>query len=228
VSETSSAGSHRSDERQLKVFLGLPAETRRLLLRDTVRCTFPPHQEISHDDADVPVVGVILAGLTRAYLRGPDGREQTVRYLRSGDLIGAPVLFGGPASICVECLSAVAVARLTPVAVQQLMRHDPLLATTLARELLREHLATVEQLHMATFFPVRQRVARHLIMRAQAEGSVLDLTQKDLARTVGSVREVVGRTMQDLERTGAVSRRADGRLEIDLAALEVAAAGRRQ
>jgi hypothetical protein len=34
--------------------------------------------------------------------------------------------------------------------------------------------------------------------------------------------------MQELERTGAVQRRPDGRLEIDLVALEAAAHGRRQ
>jgi len=37
---------------------------------------------------------------------------------------------------------------------------------------------------------------------------------------MGSVREVVGRTMQEFERIGAVRRRADGSMELDLDALE--------
>jgi hypothetical protein len=45
-------------------------------------------------------------------------------------------------------------------------------------------------------------------------------TQRDIARTVRSVREVVGRTMQEFERLGAVRRRTDGNLELNLHTLE--------
>jgi CRP/FNR family transcriptional regulator len=100
------------------------------------------------------------------------------------------------------------------------MRADPAVAAAVAAELADDYAALTQELALASFRSVRERVAHQLLLRAGAEGPVLDVTQRDIARTVGSVREVVGRTMQEFERLGAVRRRSDGNLELNLRTLE--------
>src|SRR5262245_47653849 len=45
-------------------------------------------------EADAERMAVILGGLLRVYMHASDGRQVTVRYVRTGDLLGVPALIG--------------------------------------------------------------------------------------------------------------------------------------
>jgi CRP/FNR family transcriptional regulator len=69
---------------------------------------------------------------------------------------------------------------------------------------LRMLLATVEEL---SFYQVTNRLARliHKLPTEQLQGSKEGrLTQDDLAARLGTVREVVARSLKELERSGAI------------------------
>src|SRR4051794_10386486 len=47
---------------------------------------------------------LVVAGLLRVYMSSPEGRHVTVRYARAGDVLGIPVLVGGPVHVNVATL----------------------------------------------------------------------------------------------------------------------------
>jgi len=202
-----------------RLFRKLPMKTQRELLRDAVHERYAAGDALDVDGTGTPITGIVTIGVVRTYLRDNTDRQQTIRYLGSGELVGAANLYGRPVSPA-ECLSDVQLVRLMPDTVREIMRADAAVAIALAQIILDNHAAALEELAMASFSNVRARVAHQLLLRAHVEGPVLDLTQRDLALTMGSVREVVGRAMQEFERIGAVRRRADGSMELDLDALE--------
>lgn len=89
---------------------------------------------------------------------------------------------------------------------------------------LRSFTELVEQISLQT---VQQRIARYLYMTAREEGVETpdglviprSITQQDLAALVGSVREVVSRTMRVMEEDGVVEIRRKEILVRDAAAL---------
>ena len=61
-----------------------------------------------YTEADAERLAVMMHGLLRVYMHAGDGRQVTVRYVRAGDLLGAPALIGGPAPVFVQAVRQVA------------------------------------------------------------------------------------------------------------------------
>ena len=207
-----------------KLFRDLSAEAQREILRDAVNERYAAGDPLEEDVSGAPISGIITSGLVRTYLRDGNTRQQTIRYLGVGDLVGAANLLGRPIPPA-ECLSDVRLMRLTPASIGPLLQADASVALAVTQAILDNYEAALEELALTSFRSVRERVAHQLLLRARVGGPVLDMTQRDIALSVGSVREVVGRAMHDFERTGAVRRRDDGTLELDLDALEEIKAG---
>ncbi|GIW16922.1 MAG: Crp/Fnr family transcriptional regulator [Tepidiforma sp.] len=163
-----------------------------------------------------PCAGFYLVrrGTLRLFRTAPDGREQTLRIVGPGETFGeVPVFDGGPNAASVEALEE-AVVVLVPAAVAQvLVERYPAVARALLRHLavrLRAFNELVEQLSLQT---VQQRLARYLYTEARetgqltAEGVVIArrLSGQDLASLVGSVREVVARSLRALEDEGVIA-----------------------
>jgi CRP-like cAMP-binding protein len=193
----------------------LSAETRGKLFRGALESRLAPGEVLNHPQRTPTIVGLVLEGLLRNYVVGPRDREQSAGYLGEGDLVGASHLLGGTAAVGTQALTVVRFVRLSTDAVRQLMATDPTLALAIGAELARDHRAATEELAETAFRKIRDRVAHHLLMRAEMQGEVLSITHRDLAVCVGSVREVVGRSLHDLEAADAVRRTEDGQLVVD-------------
>jgi CRP/FNR family cyclic AMP-dependent transcriptional regulator len=208
-----------------KLLRSLPADTQRELLLGASNHQFTAGEQIPGGAPGSAYTGIVSSGLVRTYLEEGE-RQQTIRYLGAGRLLGAAQFYGRPVPQA-QCITDVRFVRLEPDAVRQLMRVNCGVAMAVADELVDDFDAATQELALTSFHGIRERVAHQLLLRALVVGPILDITQRDIARTVGSVREVVGRTMQEFERRGAVRRLQDGNLELDLDALEEIRASRR-
>ena len=171
-----------------------------------------------YSEADAERLAVIVRGLLRVYMHASDGRQVTVRYVRPGDLLGAPALVGGPAPVFVQAVTAGSAFFFDVARVKRAACADPAVAWALATESVHRLYDALEELAGHAFATVRQRVARHLLDLAAARpASVGRLTalvsQQDLANSVGSVREVVARVLREL-RAERIVRTSPGRVEI--------------
>ena len=206
----------------------IPADARRLLL-DDARTIRADAAEVIFAATDQPRVGVLLVGRARRYIAAGDGRQVTTGYLGPGDLVGNGALFG-IGLLAVGALSTCVVAEFQ---VDRFVRltHDDRSTGLAYREattaLVRDgHIG----LALTAFGTMRERVAHHLVALAADEpgtvAPVITLTQQRLADCVGTVREVIARTLREFRAEGLVTT-ADRRVEVlDAARLARVAAGR--
>ena len=173
---------------------------------------------IVYIEAEAEVFGIVTRGLFRVYMHTSDGRPVTVRYARSGALLGTPALVGGPAPVFVQALPASGLYVMDVARAKRLAAEDAAVAWAFAEESALRLYEALEELAGNTFATVRQRVVRHLLdlaaSRPANDGSLIALVnQQDLANSVGSVREVIARVLREL-RAASLVRTAPGRVEI--------------
>jgi CRP/FNR family transcriptional regulator len=214
---------HQAREALAGSFLAaFPDGARDRLLADAVRLDLPAGS-IVYRETDQPRAGLVVAGLLRVYVASPEGRQVTVRYARSGDVLGVAVTVGGPVPVGVQALTDSTLLLLNVHSIEELGKADPRVAWAIAEELARRLYDTLDELAGNVFGSVRQRVIRHLLdlaaERQRGQALVVSVSQQEIADAVGSVREVVARTLRDLRAEGLVGMSPDGIRLIDPAGL---------
>ena len=174
-------------------------------------------------------IALIGTGVVRVFVTTRLGRQLTIGYARTGDLIGlAPAL----AHTDEWQAEAIIDTTLTLLSVEQLHRateRSPELAWAVA-----EHLATLatDALHAIADEagqPTTVRIARHLRqVSLQGVGGrlVAHVSHQRLADAAGTAREVVSRELNALRRDGVITTAAGSVTIIDEGRLAEIAAGR--
>lgn len=187
--------------------------------------TFRPGDYILHEDEDPQGLFFVQRGRVRLSRTAPDGREQVLDMVRSGEHFNAVPLFDDRPNIATaRAMSAVECLVLPRAALHTLIARHPDLAVALLREMsdqLRELVVLVEDL---AFRSVRERLARQLLHEAE-EGAAA-ITQQELAERTGTVREIAGRALRQLQREGLVQLRRGQVLVLDRDGLAEAAGER--
>jgi CRP-like cAMP-binding protein len=197
----------------------------------------------SAEYADIKFLALIADGLVRTYIRSDSGRQVTIRYAWPGDVVGAPAVvmasFGdqrahdlwriyGGHGLHAEALRHTRVLEIVPARFLELAQTDASVASALARSVAHLHLEGEQILADGLFLSIRARVARHLMDLAVSRDGELVVVEghQEIAEAVGSVREVVSRTLVRLRDDGIVDRRDGETVLLDPAALhEIAAEG---
>lgn len=164
-----------------------------------------------------PHVELVVTGVVRNFVAAPDGRSLTIRYVRPGALLGVVSVFATgyvmPASL--QALTDARLLVLRPQSVARLAEADPAVGMAMLHELSDRVLAFVREIPASALTTVRQRLARHLMdlasERQHDRDLVAPITQQGLADAIGTVREVVVRTLRELRADGLVE---TGRNEI--------------
>ena len=163
-----------------------------------------------HHAGDQPRAFIVERGLMRVFWSSPEGRQATVGYSSTGELIGATTIMGhqwGGASV-------------QAIVDTKLLQLDVAYAqTAAAAELdfclaIANHLAAVARnafrlVTVRSIGTITQRLAYDLLDRAcqrqLATGRLeTSATHADLADAIGSSREVVSRAIRDLRASGIV------------------------
>jgi CRP/FNR family cyclic AMP-dependent transcriptional regulator len=207
----------------------LPSEVLDELLDGAVRVTVPAgaiaHRALEEDQ----YLELVITGVIRVFVTAPDGRTMTIRYCRSGELLGATSLFSDeftePATK--QALVDTQLLMLSPAKVRALAQRDLRVAGALLVELSERVRTFVNEIPGTAFATVRQRVARqlldlvstHQIDSGPSDELAVRITQQDLAAAVGTVREVVVRALRQLRDAGAVRTERDRIVLLDPAHL---------
>jgi CRP-like cAMP-binding protein len=174
---------------------------------------------------DGSVLAVIVSGLLRLYAASPSGRQVTIHYLSSGDLLGVPSAMA-PRPIVglglnLRAMTATHLVCFPPERFRDLVGRDAEVALAVCEKIVDDMLVGQRLLVENVFLPVRQRVARHLLDLAIREDGELIVyaTQQDLADAIGSVREVVSRAVMHFRDRGLLRRVPRGLVVCDPAGL---------
>ncbi len=156
------------------------------------------------------LIYLIVDGLARIFVSSVAGREMTVRYAARGELVGLPVLAAGRHNlgVAVKVVMDTRCVSLSVSSLSRLAATEVGVAWPIARYI-AETLHRSEQLWSNNVFQqVPPRVAYHLLELSTREdgGLVVHATQDEVARAVGSVREVVARTLGDFAHQALIER----------------------
>jgi CRP/FNR family cyclic AMP-dependent transcriptional regulator len=167
----------------------------------------------------------IVHGQVRIYRLSPEGREQVLKRLGPGEAFNlVPVLDGAPNPSSVMAWTDVAVYVIERGHFLRMVREHPPLAVAVLADFatkLRHMTALVEDLSLRT---VGARLAKLLLTQAaEEEATPRRMTQQEMAAQLGTVREVVGRALADLEREGLIRMERHRIVIVDRSGLEAKA-----
>jgi CRP-like cAMP-binding protein len=209
-------------------FLGrLPERTWRQLFDRAHQIDAPAKTVLYPETEQVPTAHLVLIldGLVRVYRTSRSGREVTIRYARRGDILGLPSVVAQVSPAAAQAVIPTRVVAMSAQALRARAQRDSQLAWAMAEEMAGSLFNIQERLAHNVFAPVRSRVARYLLDVATQEGDgyVAAASYEDIAGAIGTVREVVARTLAALRDEGLTRRTENGIALTDLDALRNAA-----
>lgn len=156
---------------------------------------------------------VIVSGEIRSIRQSPSGREQVLSTEGPGAILAAvPVLNGGRFYSTMIADSASEVLCIEKHHVHELCREHTELLLNLAKLLAHKVRQYAELIETLALRNVEQRIAQYLLTIAQNKGVrvgegclvELTLTHNEIATRLGSVREVVSRTLTHLQTSNLI------------------------
>ena len=171
----------------------------------------------------------IIAGMVEVYRTAIDGRAHTLRVLRVGDSFNlVPALMKKEKNLSnVRCLEQTDLLVVDRHDLQTILVRYPKFAVRVLQDLAVRLAGMTGLAGELALHTVRQRTAAFLMR--EAENVSIEKgwhwTQDDMARQIGTVRDVIGRTLRDFEEKGFIRRDRGNISLIDREGLERTADG---
>lgn len=201
----------------------LPEPTLRDLEAITVPLTRPAGTNLLIEGEPAEAMYVVATGYVKVSRVANSGREQVLAVVGPGGHFNTVAIFdGGACPANADALSAVALLALPRVALLNVMELHPPLMRAFLRELagsLRHMVKLVDTLALHT---VQGRLAGLLIDQAEAAARgepTPPMTQAEMASRLGTVREMIGRTLKGFEAQGLIRLERGAILVLDWAGL---------
>ena len=156
---------------------------------------------------------IIESGSVKLYRVSPQGRQYIIAVLTEGATCNeVPAFDGGTNPVNVEALETSRAWVVDAHALRELVKANPEFALKILSKFGQNLRNLVGKVSEMAFYQVTHRLAR-LINEMPAEESRPHFTQEQLAARLGTVREVVSRSLKELEKSGAI-RIEDRRIQI--------------
>lgn len=156
---------------------------------------------------------IIESGSVKLYRISPYGRQYIIAVLTEGATCNeVPAFDGGMNPVNVEALETTRVWVVDAHLLRELVKANPEFALKVLSKFGQNLRNLVGKVSEMAFYQVTHRLAR-LITEMPAEESRPHWTQEQLAARLGTVREVVSRSLRELEKSGAI-RMEDRRIQI--------------
>jgi CRP/FNR family transcriptional regulator, cyclic AMP receptor protein len=162
-----------------------------------------------HLGGDQGTVIAVLDGMCRVFLRAPSGRQLTLRYPRSGGLVGLPSVLVDWRGWDAEAVTPVSYAAIPAERIRCLMHDNAQFLFAVAEEISSMAADSIAMLANASAESMSTRVATHLLQLASEPGAggkpTAHVTHQRLAESTGTAREVVTRVLRRFRTAGAIS-----------------------
>ena len=150
---------------------------------------------------------VIQQGCVKLYRLSPQGRQYIVRILQEGETCNeVPTFDGGVNPVNVEALETTRVWVIEVGVLRELLETHPAFSKKVLYNFAQILRGLVERVSEMAFFQVTHRLARLIseLPPEELSGESAHWTQEQMAARLGTVREVVARSLKELERSGAI------------------------
>jgi CRP-like cAMP-binding protein len=207
--------------RSLPYFRSLDEETLASIAALAVRRTYQPDEVIFLEGEPCAGLFIVAAGHVKIFKASLEGREQILTIIGPRDSFNDVAVFDGdPNPASAQAMDAVELCVIERPAMVSLFDRYPKLAqavVTILAARCRMLVGMVEDLSLRS---VTGRLAKLLLDQAAQGQDAVPLTRQQMAARLGTIREMVSRSLRELEDEGLVQR--DGRQIViaDRAALE--------
>lgn len=156
---------------------------------------------------------ILQQGSAKIFRLSPQGRQYIVRILQEGDTYGeVPAFDKGASPVNVEALEVCRAWIIETAKLNSLVMEHPLFAQKVLANFGKMLRGMVRMVSEMAFYQVTHRLAR-LIDTELPQDKAAHWTQEQLAARLGTVREVVARSLKEMERSGAI-KLEDRRIQI--------------
>jgi CRP/FNR family cyclic AMP-dependent transcriptional regulator len=164
---------------------------------------------------------MVSSGVVRVYLTSSDGREQVLQLARPGDSFNDVAVFDGLPNLAnASAMSQVLLYSVSRVDLQHIMERFPSVRKNAVDVLAGQLRRLVSLVTDLSFKRVTARLARLLLEQSQTAEVSPYITQQQMATMVGTVREMIGRAIKDLELAGAIRMERHRIVIVDIKTLE--------
>lgn len=163
-------------------------------------------------DVEPTTLWVLAAGRVRVVRRSPDGRDITIGYYSTGEVVGETALVEENPPIKFLAVEQVEAVRVPLVLARELMQHDSGFANRMAALMGERRVDAEKRIERLLTKPVEARVAHFLLEGARrygvpdSRGTLIGVkfTHLEIASYVGSTRETVTLILGDFKRAGLI------------------------
>jgi CRP-like cAMP-binding protein len=171
-------------------------------------CATPQGATIFLEGEPTAGLFVVEQGVVKISRVSLEGREYIMHLVEPGDTFNdVATLDGGPNPAHAAAHTDVVLWRIDRADVQRLARAYPDLAWALIEDLAARARVAVGLVHDLAMRSVRGRLARLLLQEAESRDTDVVqrlLTQEEMAARLGTVREMVGRTLRSMANDGLI------------------------
>jgi CRP/FNR family transcriptional regulator len=194
--------------RQCRYLSGLADHLLNSLSGGTWLRRYAPGEIVCWQDEPCEGLFVIRKGSVKLFKISGKGRELILRIFEEGNTFNeVPVFDGGLNVVNVAALEESEVWVVDRNLIRRMMNENPRMSEAVILNLSQNLRMMVTMIEELSFYQVTNRLARLInqLPSEQLEGSPAQrITQDQLAARLGTVREVVARSLRDLERSGAI------------------------
>jgi len=161
-------------------------------------------QIIFRENAKATTCYVIYRGKFKAIKTSSHGKEQILRFLKKGDLLGeVPMFAGGKYPASCKALTNGTLLALSRENLLKLIEQEPKIALNMLAIQAKKLKAFTEQIENLTLQDAKQRIAQYLLTLAkfyESESFKLDVSMTELANHLGLARENVSRILRQFDK----------------------------
>ena len=194
--------------RQCRYLSSLDERNLENLSRGTWLRSYAPGEIICWQDEACEGLFVIRKGSVKLFKISGKGRELVFRIFEEGNTFNeVPVFDGGLNVVNVSALEETEIWVVDRDLIRRMMIENPRMSEAVILNLSQNLRMMVTMIEELSFYQVTNRLARLInqLPPEQLEGPHAQrITQDQLAARLGTVREVVARSLRDLERSGAI------------------------
>ena len=193
-----------------------PSQT--ALLEQNIRTeVFPKGNVIHRSDGGCQGIMTVRSGALRVYCISDEGREVTLYRVEAGEIcvLSASCLMDSIVfDVLIEAIEETTVSLIPSAILHKVEEGNPLVSLFIYKNATEKFSEVLWTLQQVLFLKIDQRIANFLHDESLRQKSkILSITHDELAKEIGSVREVVTKTLKYMEENGLVSL-GRGKIEI--------------
>jgi CRP/FNR family transcriptional regulator len=179
------------------------------LIENTAAIHYHRKESIHNVAMDCFGVLIVLSGTLRIYINSPDGREVTLYRLQTGNiclLAATCILKSITFDVYIDAVTDCEIVRTNSSAFSSVMKKNVYLEAFTYREAVDRFSDAVWALQQILFLSFDKRLALFLLHESKTSNSLtINMTHEQIARFLGSAREVVTRMLKYFSTEGLVT-----------------------